>query len=60
MVTAVGYRWFPETVGMELEDSAPEIEDLGEEGTLAAREQPAGWPHPPADDADHDTVDRPT
>lgn len=26
-VTAVGYRWFPETVGMELEQSAPEIED---------------------------------
>ena len=26
-VTAVGYRWFPETVGLELEESAPEIED---------------------------------
>jgi predicted MFS family arabinose efflux permease len=25
--TAVGYRWFPETVGLELEESAPEIDD---------------------------------
>jgi MFS family permease len=25
--TAVGYRWFPETRGLELEESAPEIED---------------------------------
>jgi MFS family permease len=24
---AVGYRWFPETVGLELEDSAPEVTD---------------------------------
>jgi MFS family permease len=26
-VTAVGYLWFPETVGLELEESAPEIDD---------------------------------
>jgi MFS family permease len=26
-VAAVGYRWFPETVGLELEDSAPEVTD---------------------------------
>lgn len=26
-VTAVGYRWFPETVGLELEESAPEVDD---------------------------------
>lgn len=26
-VTAVGYRWFPETVGLELEQSAPEIDE---------------------------------
>lgn len=27
--TAVGYRWFPETVGLELEQSAPEVDDDG-------------------------------
>lgn len=27
--TAVGYRWFPETVGLELEDSAPEPDGVG-------------------------------
>lgn len=26
-VTAAGYRWFPETVGLELEESAPEVND---------------------------------
>jgi hypothetical protein len=26
-VTAVGYWWFPETVGLELEESAPELDD---------------------------------
>ncbi|HEX6257052.1 MAG TPA: MFS transporter [Euzebyales bacterium] len=39
-MTAAGYRWFPETRGLELEESAPEIDDDPADEDLAAAPTP--------------------